>query len=154
MNIQTIIACVLIVSGFLLYRYKRTRQPPTYDAAEQIEAIRQLYVLADQLENADRMLADLNACSPRSLLRGFQALWCGIDGRQRSIQLFADGRNRATTGLRDAAQEERERVNAEIIATIRAMNAALDAGTAPALTLDVVDDTVDGTSVSDYMGEC
>lgn len=154
MNIQTFIACLLIVSGFLLYRYKRARQQPQeYDAAELTDAIRALYSLSDQLENADRMLADLNACNPRELLRGFRAQWCGLDGKQREIDLLADGANQTTAGLKAAAQEQRDQINAEILATIRAMQAALDDGSAPALHLDAVGESVDETTETAEAGE-
>ena len=101
----------------------------------------------------DTLLADLRACHPRSLLRFFRANWCGIDGKNRHINFLTDGRNGQTAGLRQAAQEQRERLNAEIIATVRAMAAALDAGTAPALTVDAVDETVDETGEPVTVGE-
>lgn len=154
MNIQTFIACLLIVSGFLLYRYKRTRQQPQeYDAAELHDAIKALYLLSEQLENADSMLADLNACNPRELLRSFRANWCGIDGKRRTIDLLATGKNQTTKGLMTAAQDQRDQINAEIIATIRAMQAALDNGSAPALHLDAVGESVDATTETAAAGE-
>lgn len=154
MNVQTVAAVIAIIAAFVWYtRRRRSEQPQEYDAAELTDAIRALYSLSDQLENADRMLADLNACNPRELLRGFRAQWCGLDGKQRSIDLLANGQNQTTAGLKAAAQEERDRLNAEIIDTIRAMQAALDDGSAPALQLDAVGETVDETTEPAAAGE-
>lgn len=155
MNVQTFIACIIIIAAFLLYRKfrKPVEDQQYYDAAELIEAIRALSALADQLENADRMLEDLSACNPRELLRGFRAQWCGLDGKQRQIDFMADGMNHATSGLREAAQGERDRLNDEIIETIRAMQAALDAGSAPALFVNAVDGTMDRTNATAEAGE-
>lgn len=124
-----------------------------YDAAQLSDAIRALAELTYQLENADTMIADLNACDPSSLLRGFRAQWCGLDGKRRSIDFMANGQNGATVGLRQAAREQRDQINAEIIETVRALSAALDAGTAPALTLDAVGGTVDETTEPATAGE-
>lgn len=155
MNPQTFIVCIIIIAAAVVYIQHRTRRqdPEHYDAAELTDAIRLLSKLSDNLENADRMIEDLNACNPRELLRGFRANWCGIDGKRRSIDFMADGRNGATFGLKQAAQDQRDRVNAQIIDLIRAMNTALDAGTAPALQLDAVGETVDETTEADAVGE-
>ena len=155
MNPQTLIACIIIITAAVVYiRYRTRRQDPEhYDAAELSEAIELLSKLSENLENADRMIEDLNACNPRELLRGFRANWCGIDGKRRTIDFMADGRNGATFGLKQAAQDQRDRVNGQIIALIRAMNAALDAGTAPALELDAVGETVDETTDAGTVGE-
>lgn len=156
MNVQTVIACIIIIAAFLLYRKfrKPVEDQQYYDAAELIEAIRALSALADQLENADRMLEDLSACNPRELLRGFRAQWCGIDGKQRQIDFLADGRNRVTAGLLTAAEEQRDELNDEIIAAIRALAAALDAGAAPALEVYAVGETVDETESGELARWC
>lgn len=149
-----IISAVIMGIAALVQRYQnRQKEPEQYDTAELAEAIGVLARLADQLDNCDRMLADLAACEPRSLLRGFRVNWCGIDGKRRGLDFLATGRNNATAGLRQAAQEERDRVNGEIIDLIRAMSAALDTGEAPALTLDVVGETVDETAEPVTVGE-
>lgn len=159
MNIQTIICIALIMLAYIAIRKRREApEPPEespcyYDAAELTDAIRALYALTEQLENADRMLSDLEACNPRELLRNFKAQWCGIDGKNRSIDLWADGANGATAGLKAAAQEQREQINAEIIATVRALNVALDAGEAPALHLDGVEKTVEESTTDASVGE-
>lgn len=127
--------------------------PCYYDAAELMDAIRALYALTERLQNADCMIADLDACSPSALLRTFRAQWQGIDGSRHEIGFFADGCNRATAGLKAAAQEQREQINAEIIATVRALNAALDAGEAPALHLDGVEKTVEESTTGASVGE-
>ena len=142
---------VLLVSRRIVARRQQTGDQ--YDAAELAQAIRTLARLSDQLDSADRMLADLAACDPRSLLRGFRVNWCGIDGRSRGLDFLATGRNRATAGLRAAAQENRDQINAEIIELVRAMAAALDSGEAPALQLDAVGETVDGTTAAATAGE-
>jgi pilus assembly protein TadC len=149
----TLILLAIIAALSIKYRRKQSQTGDNYDAANLIEAIDALAELAEQLENADRMLADLNACNPRSLLRGFRAQWQGIDGKSRHIDFLADGRNGATAGLRQAASEQREEINAEIIDTVRAMSAALDSGLAPALTVDVVENTVDETKYGAAPGE-
>lgn len=155
MNVQTVIVCLLIVAAMVIYDRRKAAddEPQEYDAAELTDAIRALHSLSDQLENCDRMLADLNACNPRELLRGFRAQWCGLDGKQREIDLLADGENQTTAGLKAAAQEQRDQINAEIIATIRAMQAALDDGSAPALHLDAVGESVDETTETAEAGE-
>lgn len=157
MNAPTVAATIILLAiiAALSVKYKR-RQNQTgdnYDAANLIDAIETLSDLAEQLENADRMLADLNACNPRSLLRGFRAQWQGIDGKRRHIDFLADGRNGATEGLKQAAAERRDDINAAIIDTVRAMSAALDSGLAPALTVDAVGETVDETKHSAAAGE-
>lgn len=148
-----VVSVVILAAAALKQRAQRRRTGDQYDAAELADAIGALASLADQLENCDRMLADLAACEPRSLLRGFRVNWCGIDGKRRGLDFLATGRNRATAGLRQAAQEERDRVNGEIIDLIRAMSAALDTGEAPALTLDGVGETVDETTEPATVGE-
>lgn len=150
---------LLAIGGLALWavsRYIAAHKRPTgdqYDTAELAEAINRLCELSDQLTAADRMLADLAACSPRSLLRGFRVNWCGIDGKSRMLDFLATGKNRATAGLRDAAQESRDQINAEIIALVRAMAAALDSGEAPAITLDAVEKTVEETADAATAGE-
>ena len=154
MNVQTVIAVIAIIAAFVIYsRHRRSEQPQEYDAAELHDAIKALYALSEQLENADSMLADLNACNPRELLRSFRANWCGIDGKRRTIDLLATGKNQTTKGLMTAAQEQRDQINTEIIATVRAMQAALDNGSAPALHLDAVGESVDETTETAEAGE-
>lgn len=157
MNVQTLIACTVIVCAFLIIRYRQRRQQeepePVYDTADLTDAIHALAALSDQLENADRMIADLHACNPCELIRGFRAEWSGIDGKRRHIDFLADGQNGATAGLMQAAQESRDRINAEIIELVRAMGAALDDGSAPALQLDAVGETVDETTAAANAGE-
>lgn len=154
LGVFIICTAVLIFAELKRAEQKRREQSRTeYDAAELHEAIRALCSLSDQLDNADRMLADLNACSPRQLLRSFRAQWCGIDGHRRTIDFLADGRNGATFGLKQAAQDQREQINHEIIETIRALNIALDTGEAPAISLDVVGETVDETAAAADAGE-
>ncbi len=138
----------IIAVSRLIKRRRAAEMRDFYDAAQLGEAIRALAELTQQLENADAMLADLEACNPSSLLRGFRAQWLGIDGKRRHIDFLTDGRNGATAGLKQAAREQRERINSEIIETVRAMGAALDAGIAPALMLDAVERTVDGTTAA------
>lgn len=159
MNLQTLLF-IFALAAFIAFRERaKMRQraadaePQYYDAAELTDAIRALYALTEQLENADRMLADLEACNPRELLRSFRAQWCGLDGKNRSIDLLADGANGATAGLKAAAQDQRDQINAEIIDTVRAMCAALDDGSAPALHLDAVGETVDETTAPAFLGE-
>ena len=145
---------LLAIGGLAIWaasRHIKANRRPTgdeYDAAELADAIHKLCELSGQLTTADRMLADLEACSPRSLLRGFRVNWCGIDGKSRMLDFWATGDNRATAGLREAAQESRDQVNAEIIALVRAMAAALDSGEAPAISLDAVENTVDETTAA------
>lgn len=147
------VLALLAVSEHIKRQRAGDQPAEEYDAADLADAIRALAALCDQLENTDTMLADLAACDPSQLLRSFRAQWLGIDGKQRRIDFLADGRNGATAGLRQAAQDQRDRLNAEIIATVRALGAALDAGTAPALQLDAVGGTVDGTTGQAAAGE-
>lgn len=145
------LAALAAVSWYI--KHNRGGTGDQYDAAQLSDAVRALAALSEELENVDTLLADLRACSPRSLLRFFRANWCGIDGKNRHINFLTDGRNGQTAGLRQAAQEQRDRLNAEIIDTVRAMAAALDAGVAPALTVDAVDETVDETAEPVTVGE-
>lgn len=150
---------LIAIGGLALWavsRYiaaNRRRTGDQYDTAQLADAISRLCELSDQLTAADRMLADLAACSPRSLLRGFRVNWCGIDGRSRNLDFLATGKNRATAGLRTAAQESRDQINAEIIELVRAMGAALDSGEAPAIYLDAVEKTVEETTEPATAGE-
>lgn len=131
MNLQTLIACAVIIAGFLLYRHFQRNQPdepPYFDALELSEPVRELESIMEQLENADRMAADLAACEPGLLHRFFRAQWLSSDGRNRSIDLCARGRDRATRGLAAAAQAERDRLNQEAIDRIRALAWALESG--------------------------
>lgn len=153
---ETVLAVLAVVGAVAaIKRHWQTteEEPAKYDAAELSDAIHALAELAEQLDNVDRMLADLQACNPRELLRSFRAQWCGLDGKQRSIDLWADGANSTTAGLIAAAEEQREEINAEICETVRAMAAALDAGCAPALRMNAVDETVDETTGFDSAGE-
>ena len=153
-GVLAISALVLIVAALKQAADRRRNQTgDQYDAAQLSDAISALADLSEQLANADAMIADLNACNPRELLRSFRANWCGIDGKRRSIDFLTDGRNGATSGLMQAAQDQRDQINAEIIATIRALQAALDDGSAPALQLDVVGRSVDGTTSAADAGE-
>lgn len=145
------LAVVAFVSWYI--RHRRGGTGYDYDAAQLHEAIAALAALSDQLENADTMIADLAACNPRELLRGFRAQWCGIDGRRRHIDFIADGSNGTTDGLKRAARDQRNQINTEIIETIRAISAALDAGDAPALHLDAVEKTVEETADAAAAGE-
>ena len=145
------ICAIWFVSGYIASRRKPTGDD--YDAAELSGSIEKLHELSEQLAAADRMLGDLDACNPHSLLRGFRVNWFGIDGKRRWLDFFATGINGATTGLRTAAREQRDEINAEIIQIVRAMAAALDTGEAPALRLDGVDETVDETSEEMIAGE-
>lgn len=157
MTAAGIVAALALLAFILTYRPKPDEPEQAarseYDAAQLCEIVRELAAICAQLENADRMIADLDACNPRSLLRSFRAQWCGIDGKSRSIDFLADGANQTTAGLKEAAQDERERINREILATVRAMQAAIDSGDAPAIRLDVVGGTVDGTTQTTAAGE-
>ena len=145
------VLAILLVSRYIL---RRRNEPEYYDAAELKDAVRALVKLMNQLIAADRMLADLAACDPKSLLRGFRVGWFGIDGKGRKLDFLATGKNKVTAGLRAAAQEQRDEINDQIIDIVRAMAAALDDGRAPALTVDGVGKTVDRTDAEDLPGEC
>lgn len=134
-------------------RTEEEAPPEHYDTAELSDALHHLVSLSDQLANVDRMLADLDACDPSSLVRGFRTQWCGIDGNRRTIDFLTDGQNLATAGLRQAAQEQRDAINAQIILEVRALGAALDSGQAPALNLDAVGKTMDETTGPATVGE-
>lgn len=156
MNVQTFIACLIIIAGAAVYfRFFRQEKKTgdEYDTADLLPAIQQLARLAESLENADTMIADLRACNPRELLRGFRTNWIGLDGKRRMIDFLANGRNNATSGLLTAAQDQRETINAQIIEIVRAMNAALTDGGAPAICLDVVGESVDETTETAEAGE-
>ena len=130
MNVQTLIACAVIVCAFLIYRYmQRKREEPDYfDALELSDAVRELESVMEQLENADRMTTDLAACEPGLLHRFFRAQWLSSDGKNHTIDLCARGRDRATRGLAAAAQAERDRLNQEAIDRIRALAWAIESG--------------------------
>lgn len=156
MNLQTVIVSIAIIAVIAVLNRRRNQEEetqPEIDTADFSDTVKALSALMEQLENADRMIADLNACSPSELLRGFHANWYGIDGKQRHIDFIADGQNQATAGLKAAAIEQRTMLNREIIDAIRTMNAALDAGCAPALSLDVVSETVSITTADANAGE-
>ncbi len=128
MNLQTVIACAVIIAGFLLYRRFR-RQPdeqPYIDALELADDIRDLCGTLEQLESAQRMSCDLYACAPGELHRVFRTNWMSSDGKSRSLDLWADGSSRTSAYLTAAADAERDRLNAEIIDRIRALYARID----------------------------
>lgn len=158
-NLALLIIGALAVWGVSRYidsqRADEPEEPPeTYDTAELVDAIRALYALTFRLENADRMLADLATCDPAELLRGFRTEWVSTDGKRREIDFLATGANDATAGLRTAAQEQRDQINAEIIEAVRALNAAITAGCAPVIVCDVVEKTIEKTTAAATVGEC
>lgn len=129
MNPQTIIACIVIVVAFVLYRRRRKPAEPDYfDALELSDAVRELGEIMEQLENADRMAIDLDTCEPGLLHRFFRASWVSSDGKNRTISLCARGRDKATRGLIAAARAERDELNQEAIDRIRALALALETG--------------------------
>lgn len=129
MNVQTLIACAVLVCVFLYLKHRKQKEEPEYfDALELSEAVQELESIMEQLENADRMTVDLAACEPGLLHRFFRAQWLSSDGKNRSIDLCARGRDRATRGLAAAARAERERLNQEAIDRIRALAWAVESG--------------------------
>lgn len=129
MNVQTLIACAVLVCVFLYLKHRQQKDEPEYfDALELSEAVQELEKIMEQLENADRMTVDLAACEPGLLHRFFRAQWLSSDGKNRSIDLCARGRDRATRGLAAAARAERERLNQEAIDRIRALAWAVENG--------------------------
>jgi hypothetical protein len=128
MNPQTLIFCAAIIAAFLIYRYRRRQRREYFDALELSEAVQELADVMEQLDNADRMATDLEACRPGLLHRFFRAQWLSSDGKNRTIDLCARGRDRATRGLAAAAQAERDRLNQEAIDRIRALAWALESG--------------------------
>lgn len=137
MNVQTLIACAVIVCAFLIYRYmQRKREEPAYfDALELSDAVQELARIMEQLDNADRMTIDLEACRPGLLHRFFRAQWLSSDGRNRTIDLCARGRDRATRGLATAARAERDRLNQDAIDLIRALACAVETGDSSQATI-------------------
>ena len=138
MNVQTLIACAVIVCAFLIIRYRQRRQQDEhayFDALELSDAVQELEKIMEQLENADRMTIDLAACSPGLLHRFFRAQWLSSDGRNRSIDLCARGRDRATRGLEAAARAERDRLNQDAIDLIRALAYAVETGDSSQATI-------------------
>jgi hypothetical protein len=128
MNPQTLIFCAAIIAVFLIYRYRQRQRREYFDALELSEAVQELADVMEQLDNADRMATDLEACRPGLLHRFFRASWVSSDGKNRTIDLCATGRGRASRGLAEAARAERDRLNQEVINRIRALAAALEAG--------------------------
>ena len=138
MNVQTLIACAVIVCAFLIIRYRQRRQqdgPAYFDALELSDAVQELEKIMEQLENADRMTVDLAACSPGLLHRFFRAQWMSSDGRNRTIDLCARGRDKATRGLEAAARAERDRLNQDAIDLIRALAYAVETGDSSQATI-------------------
>ena len=130
MNIQTVIVCAAILAAFFLYRWYLRRQEAErqhFDALELSEAVTELAAAMEQLENADRLTVDLESCKPGLLHRFFRASWMSSDGKNRTIDLCATGRGKASRGLADAARAERERLNQEVIDRICAIYCAIDA---------------------------
>lgn len=138
MNIQTVIFCAAILAAFFLYRWYQRRQAEArqyFDALELSEAVNELAAIMEQLDNADRMMIDLEACKPGMLHRFFHASWLSSDGRNRTIDLCATGRGKASRGLAAAARAERDRLNQEVIDRIRALSLAVDACDASQATI-------------------
>lgn len=137
MNLQTVIACAVILCVFLYLKHRQSRQdePAYFDALELSDAVRELESIMEQLENADRMTADLATCEPGLLHRFFRAQWLSSDGKNRTIDLCARGRDRATRGLAAAARAERDRLNQEAIDRIRALALALESGDSSQATI-------------------
>ena len=129
MNLQTLIACAAVLCGYLYIRHRQRKQdqPPYFDALELAEAVRELGDIMEQLETADRMTVDLYACKPGTLHRFFRTTWQSSDGKNRTLDFCARGRDRATRGLAAAAQEERDRLNQEALDRIRALAMAIEA---------------------------
>lgn len=138
MNVQTLIACAVIVCAFLIIRYRQRRQQDEhayFDALELSDAVQELEKIMEQLENADRMTVDLAACSPGLLHRFFRAQWLSSDGKNRTIDLCARGRDKATRGLEAAARAERDRLNQDAIDLIRALAYAVETGDSSQATI-------------------
>ena len=138
MNVQTLIACAVIVCAFLIIRYRQRRQQDEhayFDALELSDAVQELEKIMEQLENADRMTVDLAACSPGLLHRFFRAQWLSSDGKNRTIDLCARGRDKATRGLEAAARAERDRLNQDAIDLIRALACAVETGDSSQATI-------------------
>jgi hypothetical protein len=134
-NLQTFVFCAAIIAVFLIYRYRQRQRAEYFDALQLSEAVQELAAVMEQLENADRLTADLEACRPGLLHRFFRASWMSSDGKNRTIDLCATGRGRASRGLAEAARAERDRLNQETIDRIRALACALDAGDAAQATV-------------------
>ena len=162
MNVQTLIACAVIVCAFLIIRYRQRRQQDEhayFDALELSDAVQELEKIMEQLENADRMTVDLAACSPGLLHRFFRAQWLSSDGKNRTIDLCARGRDKATRGLEAAARAERDRLNQDAIDLIRALAYAVETGPRRKVTIrqrtkppDAVEKTVGKTMNSGTAG--
>lgn len=137
MNVQTVIACAVILCVFLYLKHRQGRQDDRsyFDALELSDAVRELESIMEQLENADRMTVDLAACSPGLLHRFFRAQWLSSDGKNRTIDLCARGRDRATRGLAAAARAERDRLNQDAIDLIRALAYAVETGDSSQATI-------------------
>lgn len=124
--------------AFLIIRYRQRRQQDEhayFDALELSGAVQELKKIMEQLENADRMTVDLAACSPGLLHRFFRAQWLSSDGKNRTLDLCARGRDKATRGLAAAAQEERDRLNQDAIDLIRALAYAVETGDSSQATI-------------------
>ena len=131
MNLQTVLACAVIIFVFRLYRNKQQVQQEEseyFDALELSDAVQELEKVMEQLENADRMAVDIDTCEPGMLHRFFRTSWMSSDGKNRTLELCTTGKDRTTRGLAIAARAERDRLNQEVIDRIRAIALALETG--------------------------
>lgn len=129
MSARLFVVLAVFVAFIIVREYRiRQRQTGYFDALDLFDAVHDLAVVMEKLENADRLAVDLSSCKPGLLHRFFRASWMSSDGRNRTIDLCATGRGRATRGLIVAAHDERDRLNQEAIDRIRALACALDTG--------------------------
>lgn len=133
--LRTVIACIAIIAAYKIYirRIQRAAEDeaPAFDALELSGEVQQLAATMQDLETADRMRLDLQTCKQGTLHRSFRTVWQGSDGRNRELAFLADGQSAASAALLDAATDERDRLNQEIIDRIRILAAMID-GTAAA----------------------
>lgn len=123
MNIQTVIACIVIIAVYLWIKHKRQQaeQEPEqtfFDSARLQNEVNALHRCMQELEQLDAMLIDLRLCKPDELHKAFRVQWQGSTGKEHALDFMSTGANGNTRHMIELAESQRDELNEEIQARI------------------------------------
>lgn len=103
----------------LLKRKKKDKpQEFHFDVAQVREMVEELAQIMGELQDLDDMLLDLKLCKPGENHRAFRLDWQTNSGKDKTLDMFADGQNVDTKNLYRLAAQRRAELNADILASI------------------------------------
>lgn len=108
-------ACASLVTIYHTFKPKPARATPTVFESRQLQKLcREIGKAQARLDELNRMLIDIDLCSPDELVKSFRCAW-ESGGMNRQYDFFVDGCSPTSEDMRRMVSAEAARVERQIV---------------------------------------